>query len=117
MASLTSSQKAQRTKAYNKADADYDLAIKPEYDAWKAELEIAAAERDSIIVKIETERNALIAKIEAEYQAKIDEAQAALELRLEPTSSALSIARAKAGIELLDRCSEITRFYNEKAGA
>jgi hypothetical protein len=66
---MTPAQKAARTRAINKAWAEYDEFTKPSKDAYYAFAETLYPERNRIIDEAEAERDRIIAEANAKCQA------------------------------------------------
>jgi hypothetical protein len=72
MNTLTSAQKAARTRFNNKAWAKIDAATEEADKEYSQLVYSLCPERDAIIDKIEAERDAAIAEITQKYQVQID---------------------------------------------
>ena len=110
---MTPAEKAQRTRAINKAWAEYELLTKPSNDAYYAFAETLYPERNRIIAEAEAERDRLIAEAEAKCQAIRDAEMAKFEKAMEVLEAERTAIR-HAAYEIV---RTETAKYTEQAGA
>lgn len=93
---LTPAQKAQRTRAKNKAKAAYEEMIAPAYSKWVEALDRNAPIRDGYIAKLETKRDAAIAEINRQFEEDYAIQMTQFNHMMKPTQDALDEARNNA---------------------
>ena len=93
---LTPAQKAQRTRAMNKANAAYEEMVAPTYKQWVEALDRFCPPRDAVIDGLEAKRDAAIALITAEFQKEYDAVMESFNNLMKPTQDALDEARDNA---------------------
>ena len=90
---LTPAEKSRRTRATNKAWADYEKMIEPEYKEYVAALDEHCPIRDGKIAQLDAERMAAISKIEDEFEKRVAVLQDEFEISIKPQVDALETAR------------------------
>jgi len=96
VSTLTSAQKAARTRSMNKASAAYEEMIAPEYTKWVEALDQYAPIRDTYIAKLEAKRDAAIAEINRQYEEDYAIQMAQFNHMMKSTDDALELARENA---------------------